>query len=230
MALSTEFNNVVLSVEEFDTRFSEGKIPVVDALACSTMGLGRFLSDIHGKDLAVPQYLETIPTHLRIQRNWLTKSKQLSHAPDAPDIIRLNRIFNGSARGIDVLLLENPEVVAYHLKWNDPYGVLKLDLSTIIDPELSADTRESMAYRMLVGHFGEPKLEELARSASQREGVQVIYGGEHFGGYIAQATKPDPNHEMARKSTQRLPSNFVRYVLPLGEYEKTALEAASPSR
>lgn len=89
-----------------------------------------------------------------------------------------------------------------------------LAAGAIRDPELA-----------LIDSIGEVKALDIAQRASGRQGIQVIYGGEDFEEYIDNYSESDDNHEMARVLGGRIPPEFIRAIIALGDYEQKELLA-----
>lgn len=213
--LPSDLSELVRAQEVFDTSFEAGEFSAIDARACSTIGIARFLKDAHGLDMSQDQFFEEIPaTQVRVGKR-LSRRMQLVHAPEAAGLIKLNRVFGGGAAAEkDLLHSEHPDFVEY------------LSLVALGLPDLSAinSAEPKGAERAAISWLGRGVITDLVDRASRCGGVQVIYGGEDFDQYIRVYSKPDDNHEAARKlEKRRMPAEFFRAIIPLGEFEQGVL-------
>jgi hypothetical protein len=215
LTLPSHLNALVYTEENFDAAFEAGEFPAVDARACSTIGISRFLRDAHGLDMDQGQFFEEIPAQQVKVGRWPIRKTELVHAPEAAVLIGENRGFGGvDIAEKDLLHAEYPELLAFLKRYNRrlPY-FYQMEYSP-------RNSNQEVAIKWL----GESVVDDVNERVSHRAGVQVIYGGEDFDEQIYNQSISDDNHQMARQlEGQRIPSQFFRAIVPLGEYERSLL-------
>lgn len=249
--LLTPVQGKVYTPGEFDRKLTNGEILHSNVIACTTMTLSRFIQDIQGINMNQEQWVQTFPKKSKyVTKQFGPFKRTVEQKYDDPFwILNQNREYMSWQVGLrDTLFSIYPDAaekifehsyspILYLGREYAKTPVLETidDLYTLIknantyNDKPPEDSFSLVAADILLKPLGSlENVRDVIVEASQRQGVQVIYGANGFDLYKARAQRvhKDSTFWSAECYKSRFPARFVTAVLPLGQYEQTELLAA----
>ena len=228
----------VIAPHEFDKVFEADRIRPEDALACTTMPYTRLMMDLGGEGLDFNHWMDMLPIRIA-KRGLLGRPRPEYIKQQSRSVVRCNRAWGHSAGLSDVFKNVFPDM-ASAIPESDTWRIARLgeeyangealetetdvtDLVALTTHTRSDDTCLQLGRQLIEGAGSISGLNVVLHQASQRKGVQVMYGGDGFIDYIQDHARYGFDRNGSNDIDHRLPKQFMRMILPLGPYEQEQL-------
>ncbi len=225
LSLPDSLAGLVKAPSEFDSALGNNHFPVFDIQACATIPLSRFVMDINQQNQEQTAWFQQVPISLQPTKKLFRTYFTASHDVDPVEWIRHNRDYFGWSAGIkDIIWTTHPGKAEKILSSKGVGSILRLGEAVLDATEEQRTLQRVVGASYLREFLSFNETSTVIQESMRRQGVQLVYGGEGFENFVRTHSLAAGDILFGRKTNNcRIPTGFLRAVIPVGPYEQEQL-------